>query len=568
VNPRVLWLVAVVGCSPRVAPPKGVVEAPPVPTVASPPEPPLPLHGGLVVGGAHACAIRARGRVECWGLNDHGQVGLGRKSRSEPPSWVPGMSDVRQLVATRTTTCALRGDGTVWCWGGNEGAEIGDGTGVDQPSPSRVVGLADVAQLSAGSEVCALAGSGDLSCWGNDTSVPFGQHVVRPRPVKIALPVRPIGVAVRGDGGCVWAADGNIACWGELPILHGETPGVAKIDGVQLIQSVPNTVWMGYGESQVCAIRANGEVLCWGFREQPSAHRVLDDLPTLVPNVTGVVELRGGWAFTLARRKDGALVMWGRRDGLEWGQEPRDSGVREVLGLSGVADMSLGGFFCARLLTGKIVCSGDDSDGRLGDGTVALDPRRVREVVEPGAIDPSTWLATLADGEGDACEAASDCGWDDAYAPTRCQKRGGGSLAVCSAPAAGKGECTCTGGRCMLRPSEPPKPPAESCGTKECGLDQAKGQCVIGHGARGNRHPSPDGPRCYCDTGTKSCTFVWREPVRCKQDDDCWFGYDPVRHPAPRPPDLKKHRFAPCVDGEAPPVCRGGMCTFGRPYPC
>jgi len=49
----------------------------------------IPLSGAAVqvsAGEGHACAALGDGRVECWGANDSGQLGLGKLSPAEPPS--------------------------------------------------------------------------------------------------------------------------------------------------------------------------------------------------------------------------------------------------------------------------------------------------------------------------------------------------------------------------------------------------------------------------------------------------------------------------------------------------
>jgi alpha-tubulin suppressor-like RCC1 family protein len=529
-------------------------------------------HAGLTVAGAHACAIFTEGTVACWGQNDRGQLGLGTVSTSEPPTRVPGLNDVVELTSGDSFTCARKADDTLWCWGANRYGQLGDGTLVDRATARQILGLPKVTHVaSSRDEVCALDRSDVMWCWGYDTSAPFeSNRLDRTRPVKIALPLKPIGIAVGAHGACAWSADGQIACQGERPFLFRGKQALEKVPEAALVQSVPGTVGMGFGPDVACAIRNDGALFCWGFRVTTPPSLTFDETAVEVTAVSDVAEIAGGWGYMLARLRTGGLVTWGslHAPGLAPAPDATTHGPRAVATLTGVAQIALGGFFCARLIDGKIVCSGHNDNGRLGDGTIDHKTDFIRTVLAPDSMNHADWQSLLADGEGDPCRTQSDCDWVDDCAASRCRARSFRETATCDAPRVSAGECTCTGGRCMLRPSKPPAPPDGNCSDVECGLDQAEGRCLLGRGIRGNSHRNLDGPSCHCDPSTARCQFVWREPVPCHQDADCWFITDPVRRPAPRPAALRKHRFAPCVDGDAAPVCTLGQCSFGPTHGC
>ena len=62
--------------------------------------------GSITAGREHACAVRARGTVECWGGNFYGQ--------STPPA-----GTFSQIDSGWIHTCGLKTDGTAACWGDN-----------------------------------------------------------------------------------------------------------------------------------------------------------------------------------------------------------------------------------------------------------------------------------------------------------------------------------------------------------------------------------------------------------------------------------------------------------------
>lgn len=53
----------------------------------------------------------------CWGYNDRGQLGDGTRETRLVPTPVVALDDVVALSAGREHTCALRADGRVLCWG-------------------------------------------------------------------------------------------------------------------------------------------------------------------------------------------------------------------------------------------------------------------------------------------------------------------------------------------------------------------------------------------------------------------------------------------------------------------
>lgn len=84
--------------------------------------PPFTQAAAISVGWWHTCAVRRDGVPFCWGSNVDGQLGDPRNTNYiAAPNPVPGLTDVREIVAGADRTCALRGDSSVWCWGGVRG---------------------------------------------------------------------------------------------------------------------------------------------------------------------------------------------------------------------------------------------------------------------------------------------------------------------------------------------------------------------------------------------------------------------------------------------------------------
>lgn len=93
----------------------------------------------LAAGFQHACAAFKDGHVECWGVNNDGQLGIDTSTKlSNFPVKVtiPDIAGVTQLAAGDYHTCARVGDLTVKCWGKNDYGQLGTPP-VDPYSPPK-----------------------------------------------------------------------------------------------------------------------------------------------------------------------------------------------------------------------------------------------------------------------------------------------------------------------------------------------------------------------------------------------------------------------------------------------
>jgi alpha-tubulin suppressor-like RCC1 family protein len=117
------------------------------------------------------CAVTTAGSVSCWGGNGFGQLGDGTMASSSVPQNVSGLtSGVSVLSTGQDDSCALMTTGTVQCWGLNDRGQLGDGTTINRSVPVRVPDLNGVTALSG---TCVIAANA-LKCWGDNASGKLG----------------------------------------------------------------------------------------------------------------------------------------------------------------------------------------------------------------------------------------------------------------------------------------------------------------------------------------------------------------------------------------------------------
>ena len=86
-------------------------------------------------GNSHSCALLTDGKVMCWGLNDHQQLGGNSGIITHQP-WhedayrsvveVPGITTATAIALGRDHSCALLAEGKVKCWGSNQNSQLGE----------------------------------------------------------------------------------------------------------------------------------------------------------------------------------------------------------------------------------------------------------------------------------------------------------------------------------------------------------------------------------------------------------------------------------------------------------
>lgn len=336
------------------------------------------------------CAVGQGGSLHCWGYNYYGQVGNGQSGSGNDvaePFQVPGLQEVAQVDVGEYHVCAITSSGAAHCWGNDGYGNLGGAERGDQTSPQAVANVNDATAVALGdNHVCALRRSGALACWGRNESgqlgaaeiddpyhatdvLPSVEALTAPRPEapsftpdpSVPVAAEPMISASEGFA-CALRTDGQPICWGGNSRGQlGDGTTVYRRGEVVEVSGISDAVEVEVAAARSCVRRANGTVACWGSLGTYNGQKnVRTSRPLPLEGVTGAVELAlGGYSYhtTCFRRADNTVSCL------------RQGRFEPVEGLADVAQVVGNyGFACARLNNGGVMCWGNGSDGRLGNG--------------------------------------------------------------------------------------------------------------------------------------------------------------------------------------------------------
>ena len=393
--------------------------------------------GALVAGWAHACRITPDEGVECWGNNSggtlpnaEGQLGDGTNVDRPIPGPVLGLPEpVRTLAAGEEHTCAITVSGAVYCWGDNSQGQLGDGTTTNRLVATQITAFAEPAATITGGgyHTCAIVGaSRQVWCWGRNDSGQIGEagepgsNALSPIVVA-SLGTNVSSVEAGGYHSCALLPSGEVRCWGRND--HGQLGRLgADAENPTAVATLPATIEsIALGDAHTCALDAVGGVRCWGLGSSGQLGDGLQTQSTTPVQVNGLasgvraIGLGGG--FSCAITFDGAGRCWGynARGALGVGDQGNRSVPAAVLGLEGGVQHIAGGseFACALDTAGAATCTGNNSFGQLGDGT--MDDHFVHALVANatrGTVVAGVTLRGTADDADDLSGAAVAIGED------------------------------------------------------------------------------------------------------------------------------------------------------------
>ncbi len=384
----------------------------------------------IVSGGQHTCALLATGSVKCWGSNSYGQLGVETNEVciekiydgsavayetsfqcSTRPVDVSGLSNVRQIALGKNHSCALINDGSVKCWGDSSSGRLGfeanevcgenPRTNPCSKKPVTISDLNNVIQIALGdNHSCAVLSDKTVKCWGYNYYGQLGNssgssNLNKQNSVSMGSSVN------AGEQSNVSLTDSSQGSppYPSMDSSQGSTTGegsaessVSSVTPV-LVSSLSNVRQISLGQDHSCALLDDdtsttdneaGTVKCWGnsYLDNDSSGEE-SSTPILVPNLSNVSQISLAYLRSCALINDGSVKCWGYNlDGWFGGSSTTNRNIPvNSFGLTNVRQFSLGASHVCAILNddtsttaneaGTVKCWGDNSIGRLGDGTTS-----------------------------------------------------------------------------------------------------------------------------------------------------------------------------------------------------
>lgn len=319
---------------------------------------------------------------------DLGDTDLGgpRDLGSDPDEGVPDMGPIidpsarQQIALSWVHTCAIA-DGEVYCWGGNGNGQIGDGTTMRRTSPTLVDVPGEAIEVSAmGYQSCALNADGEIYCWGlnNAGQLGDGTRTERRTPVRAQPSIDDaVRVSVGGENVCAVRENGDVMCWG-----RGSGGGLGNGGNTESLTPVQVTDADGSLDidgsgGHFCTRTADDSAACWGWNGygqlgQPfSSPGDIVFSPVSPPGISGIDEVSAGGRHTCARTAS-VVACWGWNSFEQLGTPGADTENPVVVpGLPSlpVAIAAGGSHTCAAMDGGdEVFCWGGNGFGQLGLG--------------------------------------------------------------------------------------------------------------------------------------------------------------------------------------------------------
>ncbi len=354
-------------------------------------------------GSASPCGLLSTGKVDCWGLNDDGQLGNGTMTDSDVPVAVFGITDAKTIASDNSglSSCAVLSTGHLKCWGDNVYGELGNGTTTTSDIPVSVKNITTAtAVVGANNGFCALLSTQHLDCWGNNTSGQLGNGTTTDSDVPVAVrKITNVAVLVTGyDGYCALLSTSHVDCWGygsdgELgdgSFNRSDVPvAVADITDAKAITSD------SVGGSS-CALLSTGQVKCWGYNasgQLGNGTTTDSDVPVTVigiSNATAIANDSDGGS-SCALLSTGQVKCWGDNSNGQLGNATTTTfsvpvSVKNITTATTLIGVQYG--FCALLSTQHLDCWGKGGYGELGNGTFSDSdvPVAVRKITNAAVL--------------------------------------------------------------------------------------------------------------------------------------------------------------------------------------
>ncbi|MFO0759972.1 MAG: hypothetical protein U0359_26035 [Byssovorax sp.] len=220
---------------------------------------------------------------------------------------------------------------------------------VPEPQACAASGCKIVEAVTSLDASCFRRASGDVYCWGRNDKKQLGDGTTTKRDYAAWAPVKGLSDAVQiaavETEFCAVRASGQVVCWGNGQDLHP-----AGVDGMAQI---------ALGPTHRCGVTKGGTVACWGsndFGQLGTGNNAPSPTPVLVAGLSGARKVTVGFRHSCALRADGHVVCWGAGNKLGNGGTGNSYVPVEVSGVGDAIDIASANGSCAVLRSGALTC--------------------------------------------------------------------------------------------------------------------------------------------------------------------------------------------------------------------
>ena len=303
------------------------------------------------------------------------------------------------IAAGTYNSCAILENQSMVCWGDNEYGQLGDGTtdGSAVPIYVNVAANETPVEVTVGQvTACALMESGNIYCWGSGyygkmgNGEPWSDDYVNTEMRQVLLPEGQGGQTVSISGGhiCTILDNGDVYCWGRNNqgqlgyggLSNRNIPVKVNLPGQR------SAIAISTGTYMTCAITTDGMGYCWGENDEgqlgngTTNSRRTTPVEVLFPSGYTPVSISAGDDFSCALMDNRKVMCWGENNDGRLGQGPlatddETTPVWVIMGDSETAHfLDIGTkSACMILDSGETKCWGTNEEGQIGQGDTDLD---------------------------------------------------------------------------------------------------------------------------------------------------------------------------------------------------
>jgi alpha-tubulin suppressor-like RCC1 family protein len=274
----------------------------------------------IALGYNHSIFLLPDGTVMASGYNAYGQLGLGDYTNRYTPTAIPNLSGVKQVSAGQYHTLALMMDGTVRAWGCNNYGQLGIGSSTSYNNiPTVIPGLNEVKQVVAGYNTSfALLNNGTVMSWGDNSygQLGLGDSSYRYIPTVINGLTAVKQIAANGHHAVFLLDDGTVKACG---VNNYGQIGQGTLGGMfytpVTVQSLSGVKQISAGNIHTLALLNNGTVKAWGSNDNGQIGKgsfgYSQGTPVIVDGLSNVKQVAAGYHHSLALMGDGTVKVWG-----------------------------------------------------------------------------------------------------------------------------------------------------------------------------------------------------------------------------------------------------------------